>query len=199
MITYYRNFKHLPLVILITVSISSSFADNKLLKCLGNEELRIHRLKLEGPVYRLNQKLIGEISSAGKITIKPQYFKSVCNNKTFSPSVKLLKILLINGVSIVKKPDLTNIPQQYAFSSFKEIVKKAPDFLFGYLAELQALTNDPHCLKKKIPELDYFRQRFLYLQGDFSNNQLLDDKKKISAIFKRLERFGDILRSCNKK
>ena len=89
--------------------------------------------------------------------------------------------------------------EQYAFSSFKEVVNKAPDFFFSYLADLQSLTNDPHCLNKKIPELKYFRERFFYLRGDYSSGQLLDDKKKISKIFKRLEYFGDILKSCRIK
>ena len=199
MFPLHHIFKYLLLLILIVSPVFAKNDSGRLLKCLGQEELQIHTRKLEGPVYRLNQRLISEISAAGPIQLKTRFYKQICQNKDFSPSVQLLKVVLINGVSIAHKPELTDIKAQYSHATFLDIVDQAPMLFFSYIAQLQGLAQNPDCLNNKIPELEYFLNRFRYLQEDYSNKELLSDKNKIAKIFERLQSFDKILKSCEVK
>ena len=65
-------------------------AMNPLVGCLGQEELRLHKAKRTGPVYKLNQIFLNDLVSAGDITLKTEHFKNVCINPIFTPSVDLM-------------------------------------------------------------------------------------------------------------
>ena len=67
---------------------------NPFIKCLGEEELLIHKSGSTGPVYNLNQWIISEISGQG-IHVKEKYLLEICSNKDFSPSVSFLRLFLL--------------------------------------------------------------------------------------------------------
>ncbi len=169
-----------------------------ILKCLGTEELILHQKKLTGPLYSLNQKFINEMSSWAQINIKTAQLANICKNNQFSPSVNLLRHFLIYGKSFFEirtyQRSVSNIAMQK--SLLNSLMLKVPNIFFSYLASLQGLADDPHCLNEKIPELNYFIYQFKYLEDEISFKQLLKDKKKLGEIFKKIKNLDNILKSC---
>ena len=51
---------------------------NPLLVCLGKEELKIHKSKIEGPIYKLNQELINQLARANNVSVRMDVIREVC-------------------------------------------------------------------------------------------------------------------------
>lgn len=167
-----------------------------ILKCLGQEELIIHKKKSEGPIYSLNKIFINELSSAN-LVVTDRFLKKICHSKDFAPSVELLYNLLIYGTSIFKKnPAHETI--NYQISSIARINDNISTIFFNYISSLQQLAPTPKCLEKYIPPLDKLMKRFKVLEGDFSSRSLLSDKKQIKEIFKKLKNLDQIIMKCQK-
>lgn len=176
---------------------------NPLMACLGQEELRIHRTKTFGPVYFLNQLFISELATIYGLTLKTDVLDEVCQSKDFSPSVKLLKVLLLQGRSAFDIPTDANLGgvKALAASSLTSFLDRIPHVFFTYLSKLQALTPKAKCLEQKISEIAYFMERFKYLEDAVGTRKLIEEgeEKKVISIFKKLQRFDLILKQCKKR
>jgi hypothetical protein len=172
-----------------------------ILKCLGTEELILHKKKLTGPLYALNQEFINELSSWGHVNIKLKELNDICSNKDFSPSVSLLQHFLIYGNSFfsTKTKNLSVATIALQKSLLDALVLKIPNIFFGYLSSLQGLATDPKCLNKEIPEINFYIFKFKYLEDEISSAELLKDKKKINNIFEKIKSLDSILEKCSKK
>lgn len=191
--------KIISLLILLILPLGSSEASPKtLLHCLGQEELQIHRSKTDGPLTELNKTLVNEIVSIGNLELKPAMLAQVCSNSaTLSPSLKFLRVALINGERIFEhSKDQRDPLEGLKDASIKGFMDNLPHIFFKYLSALQGLSSYPQCLFTQLPELKYFLERFHYLEEDFPVAKLLEDKTKIERIFKGLEKLDDIYQEC---
>jgi len=174
---------------------------NPLLACLGKEELILHRSKTTGPAYYLNQLFINELATINGIKLVDQKVKLICKPGAFSPSVKLLRLLLLEGKSafyISPNVDRGGV-EALATSSLEGFLQTIPHVFFSYLAKLQALAPSANCLKEEIPEISYYINQFRYLEGEMSTKSLIADKAKLNRIFRKLYRFESILKRCQVK
>ena len=170
---------------------------NPLIECLGKEELKLHKSKKTGPVYKLNQLFLNDLVSAGDISLKEKYFKRVCINPKFTPSVDLMREILISDDIFILSKEVINVSiRNFQLSTIEEIKRVIPHIFFSYLSSLQAQTATPNCLTKYIPELKYFQDQFKYLESELETSPLLNEKKKILNIFDALTRFPEIKRKC---
>lgn len=170
-----------------------------LLECLGQEELILHKNHVTGPNYRLNQFLIEELAAASDIQLKENYVNLVCNEKDFSPSVALLRLLLIKGLEIYNLPSKKNVYERaLQKGTIESLLDRIPHVFFQYIASLQALTDDPKCLNRHVKNLDYFILRFRYLEGDLDANVILAETKKVNEIFQSLKGLDEINDRCKK-
>lgn len=191
--------KLISLLILLILPLGSSEASPKtLLHCLGQEELQIHRSKTDGPLTELNKTLVNEIVSIGNLELKPQMLAQVCSDgATLSPSLKFLRVALINGEGIFEhSKDQRDPLEGLKDASIKGFMDNLPHIFFKYLSALQGLSSYPQCLFTQLPELKFFLERFHYLEEDFPVAKLLEDKAKIERIFKGLERLDAIYEEC---
>ena len=171
-------------------------AQNPVLVCLGQEELILHKKKETGPVYKLNQYLIGELAAANHITIKDRFVDAICNSKDFSPSVNLLRYILIEGKNLYHfEGDV--FQRAMEVSTIESFVDGIPEVFFTYLSSLQALTSHPDCLSRHIRNLDYFQTRYRYLGEELSISIFEKDKDKIRVIFEDLKKLDSIFKKCN--
>jgi hypothetical protein len=204
MYNYKKLLQHLTLLSLTLVMIFFPVQRAHgldILKCLGIEELILHKKKLTGPLYSLNQKFINEMSSWGQVNIKKSQLTDICESKVFSPSVNLLRHFLLYGESFFEIKTYQRTESNIAMqkSLLNSLLLKVPSIFFSYLASLQGLADDPHCLNEKIPELNYYIYQFKYLEDEISFKDLLKDKQKLGKIFVKIQNLDSILRSCKKK
>lgn len=171
---------------------------NEIIHCLAQEELIIHQRKFGGALYRLNQTLINELVSWNDIHLRPEYIKEVCQGRPFSPSVNLLKVTLLNGKKIF---DLNFDDDQdgllgYQIQEVMSFIDRLPKVFFSYLADLQILVSNPRCFSQKIPEIQYFYERFQYLEVHLSVEALIEEKDKLRGIFEKLKGIDQIVEKC---
>ena len=158
---------------------------NPFLHCLGKEEEMIHQAKDQGPIYLLNQWIISDVV-AMNIHVKRKYLDDIC--KSFSPSVAFLRLFLMEGKSIFTKE---------SSSVQGQLTGKLPDLFTGYLLQIQASLPQAGCLERQSPHVSYYLNRFKYLQGEISAENLLKDPVRIRHVFKSLENFDQMVKACH--
>ncbi len=170
-----------------------------LIRCLGQEELALHKQKLAGPLYQLNQELIVLFAGNNELILKDGLYEQICQNKDFSPSVALLEKLFTENYKIFNLdkemiPGATSLGHHVIMNELKD---RGHLIFANYLAGLQGLTKDPHCLEREIPELQYFYARIKYLEEDVDAQDLITEPAKIEAIFKKLKTFNALRKRCS--
>lgn len=198
-----KFLKLTAIVGLFMMPIANSFAQgvNPLMACLGQEELKIHRSKTTGPIYFLNQLFINELATIYGLSLKPEVLDEVCQKSLFSPSVNLLRILLLDGRNAFDIPPASSLGgvEALAASSLESFLERIPHVFFSYLSKLQALAPSAPCLERKIPEISYFIERYKYLEDVTGPKKLIEEKSKVNSIFKKLLRFDAIIKKCRKE
>lgn len=196
-----RKFILLSLIIGTLFVPAHQAQSSDLLKCLGAEELILHKKKLTGPLYYLNQHFINELSSWGHIRMKKEILNDVCTGDEFSPSVNLLRHFLLEGGSVfTTNAGRFNYSERALQQSLIDaLIEKVPSVFFSYLSSLQALAEDPHCLNKKVPELNYFILKFKYLEEEIETKNVLSEKSKVKSIFDKIKRLDSIIWECKVK
>jgi len=188
--------------LILTASLSYSAeiyaAPNMLLQCLAKEEERLHKKEIQNALFRLNQEFVNELASSNDINLKKFYVDEICNSKAFSPSVGLLRLLLIKEHELY---DLSLSGVEASMRPFKmgyinEFQKQVPRMFIQYLAGLQSEMATPDCLEKNIKELDGFSEKIKYLEEELSTHQLITQKNKIETIFEKLKNFQTYKRKC---
>jgi len=174
-------------------------APNQLLYCLAKEEGQLHKEKAQGVLYRLNQDFINELASTNDITLKKEYISEICHDKTKSPTIALLRLLLVKESEIY---DLTLSEVDPALKPFKmnyinEFQKQVPHFFIQFISGLQSEMATPDCLSKAIPELKFFNERLKYFEEEISTHEVMKDKTKIDKIFNQLKDLPSIKAKCS--
>ena len=188
----------LLLITVIGYTSQVSAAPNLLLQCLAKEEEALHKKELQNALFRLNQEFVNELASTNDINVKKNYVDEICQSKDYSPSVGLLRLLLmkehqlydlsLSGVDASMRP--------FKMGYINEFQKQVPRMFIQYLAGLQSELATPYCLEDAIPELKGFNEKIKYLEEELSTHQLITQKNKIEAIFTKIKKFHEIKRKC---
>ena len=156
-----------------------------LLACLGREELALHRSQDKGAVYRLNQFFVNRLATdKNKRHLSVQYKERICGERVNSPSVALLKYLLLHGNRI------------FIYSKSKSMKRDAYKAFFLFLVNIQKSASSQGCLEKHLPHYTYFMDRRKHLQEEGLSP--IKEKKKILEIFNMIEQHKILLSKCKK-
>ena len=172
----------------VFVAIGIIFAQGawgNVLVCLGKEELSIHRNHKNGAIYHLNRILVNRMASGKKPVLTGQYRKKICGAGVRSPSIALLKHLLLSGNRIFVG-SLESVPSE----------REALMAFFTFLLKIQEMAPDHLCLEKNLPHYSHFIHRHKYLEEE--GLTLLREKDKLEKMFKVLERTDALLAKCRK-
>ena len=173
-------------------------ADNLILQCLAKEEAQFHKDKVQGIVYRLNQEFINELATSNDSALKKNYVDEICHSSKHSPSVGLLRMLLLKESDIydLSLSAVDPAMRPFKMSYIKEFQKQIPRLFIQYISGLQAEMATPDCLTKAIPELVFFNERLKYLEEEMSTHEVMRDKNKILNIFVKLQNINSIKANC---
>lgn len=178
------------------LSTISLFArDQQILECLGNEEKRFHLKKETGPVYDLNQRLIGELIQIPKVEINPNDYLAICAGEKFSESWKLLELSIKKGKDLFIIPkSVTGIQRNVIKGMIEDYVEATREILISFISQIQAQSPTPLCLKEEIPELDQLFTEIKYLQEDVEIKTIFEGKDQ--RIFDRLKNYPLAFEKC---
>lgn len=186
---------------LCSINIALSTEAHKVIKCLAQEEEILHKNKDTGPQYKLNQLFINEFASNSDLEFKAIYENEICNLEEHPPSVMILKLLLIKGKGIFK---LTEEFGKFEIVGYKierinDLLSRIAHIFFNHIGNLQAKAATHDCLKKHIPEIAHFEERFKYLEDEYSAKELLSQSDKFENIFKKLASLKSIYQICQRE
>jgi hypothetical protein len=187
------------LVMLALLSTSEIYAaPNLLLQCLAKEETALHKEKFQGALYHLNQDFLNELASSNDIALKKNYIEEICSAKKHSPSVGLLRLLLIkeNDIYDLSLSEVDASMRPFKMGYINEFQKQVPHLFVQFIGGLQAEMATPHCLERAIPEIKLFNERLKYLEDEMSAHEMIKDKTKIERIFTKLQSLKEIKAKC---
>lgn len=189
----------LTLCLLMSFIPSSLFGKaSELLKCLGREEYRLHKNKIRGPIYNLNQTFINELSMIPNIVLDAQKRTQVCHSREYGPSVSLLRLMLTKGRQFFHL-EKTASGQSLGKKQLDDLLSRSPHIFFKYLNQIEAGLPHAHCLIQSIPEVQYFYDRYKFLEAEISSTNLISEKDKIKKIFAKLKNLDQIAKKCQRE
>lgn len=169
--------------------------DRQILKCLGEEEKRFHLKKETGPVYDLNQRLIAEIIQIPRVEVTPEDLRTICSTGQFSESWKLLELSIKEGKNLFVIPkDVQGMQRSITEGMIDDYVDATRETLLTFIAQIQAASPTPNCLKEEIPQLENFFTEIKYLQEDVDLKTLF--KGKDQKIFEKLKGYPQAFEKC---
>lgn len=181
-------------LLLLALSPLGHSRDQELMKCLGAEEKRLHAQKDVSPIYDLNQRLIAEMLQIPHATIQRDAFTEICS-KSNSESWKLLHLSIKQGNRLfVIPPEITGMQRQMTIGMIEDYGDATKEILLNVLAQIQALSPTPTCLKEEIPELENFLIEVKYLQEDVDINTIFKGKDQV--LFEKLKDYRKSFAHC---
>lgn len=191
-------FQALTLCFILMYSTSPLAGKNLLLQCLAKEEEILFKKTKQDALFRLNQEFVNELASSNDITIKSHLINEICHSQTYSPSVGLLRLLMLKEHEIfdLSLSDVDPQLRPFKMGYIHEFQKQIPRIFISYISALQLEMSTPNCLEKRIPELKGLSESLKYLEMETTTKTLMADKKKIEAIFVKLQAIKSIQQSC---
>ena len=187
------KFLSIAFVALFSIPVFSK--DHQILKCLGDEEKRLHLKKDMGPIYDLNQRLISEIIQIPKVEINPSDYLVLCTGEKFSESWKLLEFSIAKGKNLfVISKNITDIQKSMIEGMIDDYIQSCREILLNVISQIQTISPAPTCLKEEIPELDHFFTEIKYLQEDV-DAQIIFAGKDLQ-IFEKLKNYPLAFEKC---
>jgi hypothetical protein len=191
-------YSSLLLIVVLAYSAQTHAAPNLLLQCLAKEEEALHKKKASSSLYRLNQEFVNELASSNDINVKKIYVDEICHSKKFSPSIALLRMLLLKEHELYDL-SLSGAPasmRPFKMGYINEFQKQVPRIFIQYIAGLQSELMGARCLEAAVPELMGFNEKIKYLEEEITTHQLISQKKSIDSIFHKLRDFDNIKKRC---
>jgi hypothetical protein len=180
----------MKLFILLSLSLTSSLlaASRPHLICLGQEEVKIHKLKDTGPYYKLNQEMISNMLQLNEtVQLRNQFLKEVCESS--NTSFKILELIFSNERSVFTSTASKNDIQQRSMDNFSinELKMRSFKVLINFLTRQQSIYTDPKCLKNKVPEIISFYENATHLLSEIGVENTLKTIKNKKLFFKKLK------------
>ncbi len=191
-------YKSILSLILSLLLITPCYAKkNQLVICLGKEEGLIHKNRISGPTYKLNQYFISKLVSMD-IHIKEKFLSQICSD-SHNTSIRLLKLLMIQKDKCFKENNFTESPlYSYKQASKDLFIQDLPRVFSQYISNVQSLAPTKDCLEKRIPYLKEFLIKYSNLEMEDIPIDTIIDKNKILSIFEKLENINTIYKACHK-
>lgn len=174
--------------IFFLISLNVLAASRPYLVCLGQEEARIHKQKISGPYYKLNQEMISNLLQLSEsIDMKPEILKNVCAEEMTSLAI-LETILSKGGLLFISSAAESNVQLRSMDNlSIKELKARSFKVFINYLTRLQSNFDDPNCLKKRVPEILSFYENAQHLLIEVGIEGTLDTIRNSKNFFIKLK------------
>jgi hypothetical protein len=184
------------LILIFTLSPLIAMArSSELLRCLGNEEKRLHLKKEIGPLYDLNQRLISEIVQIPNVEMTKVDFHDICSRKRPSESLHLLYLTIHKGKSLFEIPvGLSGMSRSMTKGMIDDYVDASKEIFLNFITQIQTTAPTPNCLKEEVPELDTFFTDIKYLQEDVDMKAIFRGRDE--TIFNKLLTYSEAFKKC---
>lgn len=163
----------------------------QLTRCLGQEELNIHKQKRLGAIYKLNRQLLAHIIELPEvIKIDNEKLTQICKQKDMA-SLRFLASCLLEDPFLLKiaadiKDTLNYNAQKQLINNFK---KDSYHIFIQLLHSLQENYQRPGELAKNYKFVNPLFEKLQYLDGEHLIHEVNQHRQEIKIFFKNLENF----------
>ena len=171
---------------------------SKIVLCLANEEQQIHENKIQGPIYRVNQRILNYLVEQNFTNFSNELENSICSSN--SPSSEFILSVLINQNNLFIPIDKnSNEAEVQKFSQqVKSIIDDVYEIFLFYIAESQKYLNSPHCLTKLFHGYESFLEKEKYLKELESQHSNTESLILIKNIIFALSNIDLLAKRCKK-
>ncbi len=163
-------------------------------RCLGREELKLHRTKEENYNYYLNQTLQTYFVQMDGVTLKDQYYTKACSDRKGN-SFKILEIVLTHFERSFKYlPEVKS--REFNKALVLEFVQELPNILNRFLLHVKKNAPNVQCLNRYVPELKRLEQNILDLQGHLPFKKVIWKDNLIQKVLKKLDDQDYFYKKC---
>jgi hypothetical protein len=174
------------LLIFLIFSTSLLASPKKFMICLGKEEANIHKAKIGGAHYKLNQEIIAALLQLrSTIEMKANAEDKICNS--LSPSMKTLELIMNKNIfysTLSQSEDENNY--QIDQVTLMDLEKKSAELFISFVTTIQASLPKANCLQKLIPELNIFFEKMQYILEDVGLDRVMSTLKSPAKTFRKL-------------
>jgi len=176
------------------------YGRNPILCCLAQEEQALNDAHFaSGPLYKLNTTLIDEMRNIDGLWPTPEAEQQICHSPDFSPSVALVRELLMQGRKIFmadpRRDDLDVASDGLQNATAEALVERTPRIFFDYISSLQTVMGLPECLNRKIPPLKKFQDKLRDLESEKVAGKIVIPAQ-IEQIFNGLKNLDKYAKEC---
>jgi len=188
------RFLHIIFFLILSYSHAAS---RPYLVCLGKEEVTIHKKKIGGAYYRLNQEMISSLLQVNEtIQVNKKKLSKLCDSRFVSIDI-LEKILFAKTPFFYTNTNIKDVKQKSIdIFSLKELKSRSFTVFLNFLTRLQSNFKDPKCLIKKVPEIASFYDNTQFLLKEQGVDKTLQIIKNSKSFFKNLRELIS-QRKCN--
>jgi len=175
---------------------STQKSQYRITRCLGREELRIHRDNHENYFFSLNQALLIRLLSIEGATISDSIFYSVCKPNKKHPSIDLFLAFLKNGKNSFKILKNKNSSTE---SSIQNFISGLPEVMDIFFLNTKKEAPDMKCLRKFVPELLAIEEDLLYLLGTSKFNTIINKNGRFKRLVSKIRDPYYFQKNCPRK
>lgn len=167
-------------------------------KCLGKEEELIHKEKVKGPIYHLNQRLLNVFLNLPRVKLKEKFYKEICTNIKIGTSLNFLELIFRNyenAFVYAALGDTTPINSR----DREDFISRLPELFNDYLTVIKAESPTFDCLERKVPELKKFYEDLQYLEETINFKKLAQRDNQLVKIIDKLKNKDQYFEECKLK
>jgi len=124
-----------------------------------------------------------------------EIFEKICNPTEFTPSLKLLELLLKNE-TLFKVTNLQSDEAYMAKNNLRIFYDGAPALFMMYLNEIQAMMPTPGCLEREIPEYAEIIAEEKYNLEYSTLADIVRKNNRVSKIIEKLKKIDSLADKC---
>lgn len=181
-----------------SVVLASSSNTFQITKCLGQEEELIHKNKVRGEVYHINQTLLSIFLNLPAIKLKSHHHKTICNQIVVGTSLLLLETIFRHyekAFTYSNSKSENTVDQK----DIADLIQKLPELFNQYLTILKTQSPTHDCLEQHVPELKSFYKDVQYLEENMNFKKLAERDNQLIKILDRLKEKDKFFELCRSK
>lgn len=176
----------IKLLICLLFTTGSYASSQNLLKCLGSEELKFHKAKIDSPLAKLNRELISSmIQFRDSIQIDSNQSSEICSAK--HPSLMILKkVIAKKGKKLFKSKYNSKLSsREFAMDqmTLDQFESNSYKIFIGYIFSIQTKVESEKCLFNKVPGLKSFFYKMQYTLEEEGLRKIFNGLENPKLIF----------------
>jgi hypothetical protein len=165
-------------------------------KCLGKEEARLHKQKIQDVDFVLNQMLITEFVQFQYLTLTDSIYQKACTSDSARSSVIIFKEVMTKGEKAFLVFGKREEEKGIAKALLTDFSTRLPKIFNNFLLNIEKEAPTSDCFKKEIPELKELYVEMQHLEPLMGFQHILQKNNRFHKIMDKLDNYPALIKKC---